>query len=181
MSVGVGKKPDVSSDMGVRYGTLHHVALLLQSHSTMQNKPNPPTCVHVTTVACCVRLISVWIGWTSSLPGCVERFAGACANADIMLAVKVPVRIFVTKQLPKTPTSKIQRRMMEHFRRRLARGVRDQARRLPRPTAPNSRRLMHKCFTKGSKGCCIVFFGSILLLRRRQNGKKTWHLRSMHT
>ena len=31
-------------------------------------------------------------------------------------AVQVPVRVFVTKQLPKTATGKIQRRMMvEHF------------------------------------------------------------------
>ena len=82
----------------------------------MQNKQSPATCVRLTIVACSVRLVSVWIGWTSSLPGCAERLAGACANADIMLAVKVPVRIFVTKQLPKTATGKIQRRMMvEHF------------------------------------------------------------------
>lgn len=33
-----------------------------------------------------------------------------------MNVVQVPVRIFVTKQLPKTATGKIQRRMMvEHF------------------------------------------------------------------
>lgn len=34
----------------------------------------------------------------------------------LVLVVQVPVRIFVTKQLPKTATGKIQRRMMvEHF------------------------------------------------------------------
>lgn len=33
-----------------------------------------------------------------------------------MVALQVPVRIFITKQLPKTATGKIQRRMMvEHF------------------------------------------------------------------
>lgn len=37
-------------------------------------------------------------------------------DSKLVLMLQVPVRIFVTKQLPKTATGKIQRRMMvEHF------------------------------------------------------------------